>query len=190
MRMPTVLGAILVLISAQSSGSSSARLVGCPTPAAIAEAIAKIQKSNWREVSVARVATIWPAHFDELKCESEKPCRLLVSKSRVISGHCECCETFQFDLEQNKDESQGEWLNNIIIHYTTSKKREAIDAAKAVAKSAGLPEAKITTVGRDSVQRYEWTDSGRVRQGYVAELRLTSLGTHWELYFSLSAYPI
>jgi hypothetical protein len=176
----------LVLITGQWTGTSATQLSGCPSPNAVAAAIAKIQQNNWSEISAERVETIWPTQFDELKCESEKACRLLVSKSRVISGHCECCEAFRFDIDHSESR-----LSNIIVHYSADKKEKVLDAAKTFAKAAGLPEAKMGTVGRDSVQRYEWTDSGDgVRQSYVAELRLTSFGTHWELYLSLTADPM
>ena len=135
--------------------------------------------------------SIWPSRFDELACESEKGCRLLVSKNRVIGGHCECCEAFAFDVERLADGSRSEHLNNIIIHFSTSDKGAVIDAARVLARAAGLSEGKAAKVGTDSAQRYEWKDSGeQIRQSYVLELQFIRADRNWELYLSLGAETI
>jgi len=180
---------ILAFFIPQDTGSSTGRFTGCPSPDAIAQDLTPIVKSNWQQVTPERVLAIWPNQFDELKCESIKPCRLLVSKSRVIDGHCECCETFQFDIEPRKEQPSVSTLRNIIIHYSAAKRMEVVDAAKKLARAAGLPEAKANEIGTDSVQRYEWSDSAEgMRQSYLGELQFTKLSGHWELYFSLTAY--
>jgi hypothetical protein len=188
MKLQTLLAAILLLTIAKANPSPEARLIGCPDPNKIADALAKVQQNNWRTISAQQVLSIWPSRFDELACESEKGCRLLVSKDRIIGGHCECCEAFTFDVNENQGGSRSEHLSNIIIHYSARSKKEVVDAAKKLARGAGLPGDKIATVGGDSVQRYEWTDSReRVRQSYILELRFTLVDRNWELYLSLGA---
>ena len=124
------------------------------------DALAKIQRNKWRDVSAERIQTFWPFPFDELKCESEKGCRMLVSKSRVINGHCECCEAFVFDIERNESGSSMEYLREILIHYSATDKQNVVEAAKMLAHGAGMPEDKVATIARDSVQRFEWPDAG------------------------------
>jgi hypothetical protein len=148
----------------------------------------QIGQSDWKQVTPEHVLDTWPSQLDELKCKSETSCRLLVSKNRVIGGHCECCEAFEFDSDPRAEGPRNMSLGNIIIHYSAAKRPGVVDAARKLARAAGLPEAKIATVGSDLVQRYEWSDTVKeIRQSYIAEMQITKLSTHWELYFSLSA---
>jgi hypothetical protein len=180
--------ASLVLTIVQVSPSNEIGLLGCPSPSEMADSLTKLRQNSWRTISVERILSIWPSHFDELACESQKGCRLLVSKDRVIRGHCECCESFAFDVERNEDGSRSEHLSNIIVHYSAHSKEEVVDAARKVARGAGLSDAEAATVGRDSVQRYEWKDSRQqVRQSYILELRFTREDRNWELYLSVGA---
>lgn len=186
-----VISAVLVLTSAVISQFSGTGLIGCPNPGKIGNALTQLQQNNWRIISAERVMTIWPSRFDELACESDKGCRLLVSKNRVIGGHCECCEAFAFDVEPTADGSRSEHLNNIIIHFSARDKGTAIDAARVLARAAGLPEVTAAKVGADLAERYEWKDSReQIRQSYVLELRFIRADRNWELYLSLGAETI
>jgi hypothetical protein len=179
--------ASLILAIAQIIPSSDSGLLGCPSPREIADSLGRVQQNSWRTISVERILSIWPSHFDEVACEGEKGCRLLVSKDRVIRGHCECCESFVFDVKRNEDGSRSEHLNNIIVHYSAHSREEVVDAARIVARGAGLAEPESRTVGRDSVQRYEWKDSRQeLPQSYILETRVTRVDRNWELYLSLA----
>jgi hypothetical protein len=189
MKVPTLLAAVLVLASAQTTAPSEGHLVGCPNPATASEALAEIQRNDWRELSVERIQAIWRFPFDELKCESEKGFRMLVSKSRVINGHCECCEAFIFDVERNEGGASVESLHEIIIHYSATRRLNVVEAAKLLSHGAGMPKDKVATIARDSVQRFDWTDAGeRNRQSYLAEVQFTKVGSNWS--FILLSVPI
>jgi hypothetical protein len=179
----------LILIMTQAAHSSG--LIGCPNPDVIANALQKLQERNWGSISVEKVESIWPTGFDELACESKSGCRLLVSKNRVIGGHCECCESFAFDVEAIPGGSHAERLDNFIVHYSAPSKGEVVHAAQRLAQGAGLTSVEAMTIGNDSNQRYEWKDSReQVRQSYILELQFTRANPNWELYFSLGAVPM
>jgi hypothetical protein len=187
MKTTILLTAILVVAMVHDVAFPAEKL-GCPKATAIADALANIQKHNWNGISAASVMSIWPTSFDELRCDSQKPCRLLVSKNRVIGGHCECCETFQFDIKQGPSGSSSDRLRNIIIHYAAYNKSDLVRAAEELLRGAGLPEDKRITLGRDPVQRFEWTSTQEgSRQSYLAETQITRVGSDWEFYLSVTA---
>jgi hypothetical protein len=129
--------------------------------------------------------------LDEIACQSEQGCRLLVSKERVINSHCECCETFAFDVGRSSDGSSSEHLNNVIVHYSARSQERVVDAARELAKAVGVSNRDVAKVGDDSVQRYEWKDSrAHVQENYLLEVRFTHADRNWELYLALSAEPL
>jgi hypothetical protein len=191
MKMQALFAVVLIFAGPLTTPVHAPPLEGCLSPTIMAEALTKIQRSNWKAISADQILSVWPSHFDELKCQSEKGCRILVSKNRVIAGHCECCEAFVFDVEKKEGGPPSEYLNNIIIHYSERDKGRVIEAAKELAQAAGLPNDQIAAVGGDTVQRFEWTDRRElVRQSYVAEMHFTKLGAKWEYYLSISAEAI
>jgi hypothetical protein len=137
-----LLGASLTLES--NLGLSRANeLIGCPYPELVANSLNKIEQADWQNLSVDRVMSDWPVQFDELTCKDEHPCRILVSKERVIKGHCECCEAFVFDVESDKNGKPKEKLVNVIIHYSSRNREELLLDAMRILSGAGLPDAKI-----------------------------------------------
>jgi hypothetical protein len=191
MKAQIILTTILLFTAAGRIPASERRLVGCRDPISIASNLETLQQNNWKELSVKDVLSIWPSRFDELNCESEPGCRLLVSKDRVIAGHCECCEAFTFDVEMNGDGSRSESLNQIVFHYSSRDKRQVIDAAKRLAAGAGLAGDRVALIGEKSIERYEWPDTREsVPQSYIMELQFNKVGHNWELYLSLGAVPL
>jgi hypothetical protein len=168
-------------------GSSRANeLIGCPNPQVVADVLTKLEKADWQSLSVDRVMSDWPIQFDELACEGERRCRILVSKERVIKGHCECCEAFVFDSESDKDGKPKEKLVNVIIHYSASSREELLADAMIILGAAGLPDAKIRLLGHETAQRFEWESAhGKATLSNVLETNITKVGTNWELYASL-----
>jgi hypothetical protein len=189
MKLVTVAAMTFVFLIAGGSQCTETGLVGCPNPIDVAKGLRNLQQNNWTTISVERVISIWPNRFDELACERKNGCRLLVSKNRVIGGHCECCEAFVFDTEQKGDGPRINHLNNIIIHYSSRSREKVVDAGRTFAEAAGLPRTEVAKVGTDSPQRYEWRDSATKQSGqsYILELRITRADRNWELYLSLGA---
>jgi len=189
-----LLSTLLILLSLQSGSSFvSDRPVGCPEPPVLAAGLGKLQQTNWRTISVARIMAIWRTPLNELACEGSKPCRILVSEDRVIKGQCECCVAFVFDVEHNKDGSGTETLNNVIVHYSVHNREQAKEVAKTLARAIGVNDAQVAELGRNLIERYEWMDErDQIRQSYLLEVRFTppGKGSDWELYLSLGATPI
>ena len=183
---------LVLLVSSLTLGSnlSSSRaneLDGCPDPELVADSLTKIEKVDWQNVSVDRVMSDWPVQFDELTCKGERPCRMLVSKERVIKGHCECCEAFVFDVESDKNEKPKEKLVNVIIHYSSSNREELLTNAKRILSGAGLPDTKIRFLGHETAQRFEWESAyGKATFSNLLETNITKVAANWEFYASLT----
>lgn len=182
---------ILVLIAAQTCLSAERHLRGCHDPGPLSKALTNLQQNNWNKISCKQVLSTWPSRLDELKCESETGCRILLSRDRVISGHCECCEAFEFDMERTPDGSPGEHLSDIIFHYSDPDRNYVVDAAKRLAEAVGLPQVQVPGIGGKPVERFYWDDAREaLRQSYTLELHLSRVGQNWELYFYILAVPI
>src|SRR5215469_18630667 len=115
MKLPLILAAAVVLRFCPASLAAPQRLAGCPDPAAVATALAKLVKNDWGEVSLASVQAIWPTKLVQHECEKTEagravPCLVFVSQSRIISNTYECSEAFEFDTKQNPDGSPSEQL--------------------------------------------------------------------------------
>jgi hypothetical protein len=115
----------LFLVVGLTSGFPQSGLRGCRSPNKIAEGLARLQTNDWKTVSVDRLQSIWLTAFDEVVCDDPKGCRFLVSKERVIGGHCECCEAFKFELTHRADGKQTEELSDAIFHYSSPDGRTA-----------------------------------------------------------------
>lgn len=188
--IPLALG-VLVLTTTVMSQSPETHLLGCVDPTKIANALRRLDKIGWENISVEHLLSTWPSRLKESGCQSEKGCRVLVSEDRVISGHCECCESFVFDAAKKADGTKSESLNNIIIHYSARNKRGVVEAAQEFARSVGLPSTEAAKIGNEPVQRFEWKGLREsVQQSYILEMKFTSVGRNWELYLSLGAERI
>jgi|ERR1700722_17652607 hypothetical protein len=187
MRIWFVLLATSLSFVSSLGSSHETELVGCPDPDLLAVSLTKIEKSDWQNLSVERVMSDWPVQFDELVCEGAPPCRILVSKERVIKGHCECCEAFVFNVESDKGGKPKEKLVDVIIHYSSSNREDLLRDAMKILRGTGLPEAKIRLLGHETAQRSEWESvNGEATLNNLLETKITKVGTSWELWASLS----
>jgi hypothetical protein len=176
--------AVLVPVLASSQGAN--QLEGCLNPGVVASALETIHATDWRNVSLERLRSIWPTELDALDCDTEV-CHSVWSKDRIIKGHCQCCATFYFDVKRNSDgSSRREELQNIIINYTGLHRKELIADARRFARASGVPESDLATVGNDRVQNFNWESaSGNEKDIYGVEVRFTRQGASWELYFNV-----
>jgi hypothetical protein len=189
-RIPLALG-VLVLASTGMSQSPETHLLGCADTTKIANALGHLDQARWENISVERVLSTWPSPLKEFACQSEKGCRVLVSEDRVISGHCECCESFVFDTAQKASDARSESLNNIIIHYSARTKGGVVQAAQELARSVGLSSTQAAKIGNELVQRFDWKGLREsAQQSYILEVKFTPVGHNWELYLSLGAERI
>lgn len=158
-----------------------ARLSGCQDPTAIAAAIAKLRAINWQNVSATRLSEVWPRQLTPVDCNGGE-CKSTSSEDRIIAGVCACCEIFYFDKEAGS--AQPKQLNNIVIHYSASTRREAIEAGRRFARGAGFAEADVAMIGQMSQQHFEW-DSRDEGIYFSVEIHLTQRRNLWDLYFNL-----
>lgn len=81
---------------------------------------------------------------------------------------------------------QAEQLSDAILHFSNPHKEKIVEAAKKLARAAGLREADVAKISDDAVQRYEWkTQRGKMENSYILDMRFTQVKNNWELYFAL-----
>lgn len=176
----------LFLVVALANAFPQSELRGCTSPNEIAEKLARLQASDWKTVSADKVQAIWLMPFDEVVCNNPKACRFLVTKQRVINGHCECCEAFKFELRRGAENIQTEDLTDAIFHYTSANRTKVLRAARLLGQAAGMSRADVATIGNDFARTYRLRDSRhKTGDSYVLEIRLTQIQSNWELYFNL-----
>lgn len=178
---------VLLTISLPACGQSAkGSLEGCEDPAVVSVALANLHRYNWQSVSLDQLRSIWPVDIDGQECDPGG-CRSVWCKDRIISGHCQCCASFSFRIQGTKDKPRTVWLDNMVINYSSSGRAEVVAAAKMFARALGLGTSELETVGRDSVQSFDWKTNGKA--GYEVSaigLQFIDAGTHWELRLSSS----
>ncbi|MGA8221913.1 MAG: hypothetical protein WB780_09700 [Candidatus Acidiferrales bacterium] len=176
---------VLILAVSLHGESKGGRLRGCLGAERIAEGVAKLRGEGWQNLTVARLRSIWPVGLDPLDCGASD-CRSVVRQGRVIDGHCECCEVFEFMLLPGEDKTRVEQLHNVIIHYTAGQQKEAVEVAKQFAKAAGLSDTELAAVGGDTVQKFGWWNPAQNQQEHFGiEIHFTRRGHLWEVYFAV-----
>lgn len=164
--------------------ATDARLEGCPNPVLLAKVVTRLRGLEWQNLSVAGVRAMWPAALDGLECAAES-CSSLSHRGRIIGGHCQCCETFYFDVTRGSDGRRQEALDAVVIDYSSAGRNEAVATAKGLATAAGLSEDKVATVGRDRSQQFSWQDSQR-QHILILNAKFARVGSVWTVYFYFS----
>jgi hypothetical protein len=180
--------AVLAFALPLSSQTNIDRLEGCPDPMKVAEGLAKVRQSDWDEIDAARIKGIWPVPLGGADCDSTA-CSSIESRSRIISDHYECSDMFFFDVERNADSTPREILKNFIIHYSTSRKRSTITAAKMMVRALGLPERELATVGNDSSHLFDWQDKSKTELSGLG-LEFSHRGIVWTVTLRFSRFPV
>jgi hypothetical protein len=175
---------LLLLVDLGSSLASGSRLERFPDPDAIANGLSKLEQSDWQGLSSAEVRAIWPTGLTNVACESERGCRIFGSSGRIIEGHCECCETFDFAVKH--DAADGDELQNIIIHYSAREREEVVGVARKLAKAVGLPDSKLAEVGKSKSQRFHWESSQGSATDRDLELQFGRVGKVWQAEFAFA----
>jgi hypothetical protein len=167
-----------------ASRAPTGPLEGCPEPSVTARALAQLQRADWQGMTIAKLQATWPTQLDGLDCEA-KGCTSVWSKGRIIGGHCECCETFFFDVDDAAGKSHKEHLDVVVINYSASSREELVSVARDFAKAVGLAADKIDTVGQEASQEYSLAQGAAGEPSFL-NLRWTRRGTVWTLNFYLS----
>jgi hypothetical protein len=168
-------------------GAPSGRLEGCPDTSVTAEALARLQQVDWTAVSIAKLRATWPTNLGGLDCDVEG-CTSLWHKGRIISEHCECCETFYFEVDGGKGKPRREQLDALVINYSAPSRDDVVAVAKDFATAVGVPVAKLESIGREQSNEFSW--DGRLPGGLsLVSVKLLPLKNLWTLYFYLSHDP-
>lgn len=150
------------------------------------EGWAKLRQSDWREISVARLQTIWPVALWGVDCDSTV-CSSVESKGRVISGDYECSEIFFFYIKRTTDAKPEERLTNLVIHYSASRKKSVITAAKMMARALKLQEPELTTGGNESEQVFDWQD--KMTDISALNVEFSHTRNVWTVTLNFSRFP-
>lgn len=152
---------------------------GCGNVPAIAQALAKIEKSPMNDLSLEKVQSMWPTKLTASDCTT-KGCRSLVHEGRIVEGSCQCCE--KVDIDRIADSRSGvEGSLVVTIYYSAGDEKAVIAAAKTLAKAAGLDDDEIVTVGRKSEQSFHWKGSPEA-EVFMISTKLTHSDKLWTVY--------
>jgi hypothetical protein len=164
------------------------RLEGCTDPAIFTQTLARLSTSDWSQISIARMESMWPTRLAGLDCGTEG-CSSLSHEGRVISGHCQCCETFYFEVRRGRNGKRHETLDAIVIDYSSADQNEVVTTAQDLARAAGMAEINVMTVGRQPSQDFSWRDPQNQHVSIVSA-KIARVGSVTTLYFYFSRNKI
>lgn len=180
-----ILPYIFALILPSYTFASDMPLKGCAEPSGLAGTLGILRQNDWHEMSIAWIEAKWPFALEALWDGSQRDHRLLESQSRIIRGHCECCEIFNFDITTDDRGKKTEHLQSVTIHYSTRERATAVRVASDFAKALGLANNEADTIGRGSAQNFQWADSSK-RVLNALELRFAQKEDIWEIFLAIS----
>ncbi|HKO12489.1 MAG TPA: hypothetical protein VJV22_10995 [Acidobacteriaceae bacterium] len=103
---------------------------------------------------------------------------------RIISGHCECCETFAFQV-RSSGSRRIEQLDEVVLNYSARDKEHLVSAARKIGAAIGMSPTDLATIGSANEQNFHWnTITGNHREISAAEVRLSHRGQGWELFLN------
>ena len=180
----------VILVAAVVGSPAAPHLEGCLSQSAIASATAKLAKKNWRGVSLPKLRQIWPSEISGLNCEADV-CHSVWSMDRIIAGHCQCCATFAFKIQQSTNGVKVEQLDEVILNYSALERPELIDATKKIVTAMGLSGADLATLGSVDEQNFHWTNTNDGENELsTVEVRFARRGQMWELLLNWGRNPI
>jgi len=183
MRLLLTLAVILELTGFRFGLSADNNLPSCPELKDMSEALQKLQKGNWSEMSITQVKAIWPEALEPMDCD-EKQCTSVTHRGRVINNSCECCVNLYFGKKLIEGESSGH-LRAILINYATNAEKEAVSAAKMLAAAVNLPPQYMALIEHETDQKFSW--DGVIEQTEIISilhLTISSRDGLWEIYFN------
>ena len=189
MRLAVALTAFMCLATWSTAAGASQQLEGCSDPEAAAAALKALRDSDWKEISVAQLQTVWPTNLKPMDCDG-RVCSSVVSEGRIINGEFECGEVFDFKILRQENGTLREQLQSIIIHYTARTREETVSAAKTLSAALGLRDVDRAKVGRDRWQQFQWETSVFGQEASVLGLQWNQLGSNWNLYLSFDRYHL
>ena len=182
--MRNVILTVIIIVGVYIAAAESRQqgLTGCPDRLLLERGLQQLSKSDWQSLTPASLQTIWPTKLDGLDC-TNGTCQSVWSKDRIISGHCECCETFVFGNEDPASKDAVH-LNNVIINYTVKSRSDAIATLKMFTKAMGVAQHDVDSIGRTAEQTFHLS-AGRTERDI--ETRITQQRERWEIYLNIGA---
>jgi len=169
------------------------RLEDCIQPEDIASALVKLRERAWAVWTPQELVKVWPRSLTPLDCQSSQgSCVLLGHKGRSGEGSCECCETFDFDLEAKESGKAQQRLSAIMIYYSTDRYADVLSAARLLVKTMGLPDtegpiAQDQPPPKPLKQSFEWRDTA-LQKHMVLDLEI-SHDKVWTAYVRVGWHP-
>lgn len=173
------LGIAMVLAVSQSGRIENVRLEGCGDVRAITKALAKLEESDFKEMSLDRIQAMWPTKLEASNCTVDA-CGSLLHQGRIVEGQCLCCEKIDIDRSTNPDGGVDQSLV-VTIYYSAHDEKQVVAASKALAKAAGLTHDEVGTVGRESEQSFQWKGT-REAEMFLMSVRLAHREKLWTAY--------
>ncbi|HEY8716627.1 MAG TPA: hypothetical protein VIM00_14685 [Candidatus Acidoferrum sp.] len=146
-----------------------------------------ISESDWARISATELRSMWPTKLEAIDCDAGD-CKTLRREDRAISHECQCCEIFHFEVDRDDHgASQKQRLHTIVLYYSDGRRNETLNAARAFAKSLGLPETDLETIGLKPLQSFHWyVDRNGHREIVLVEIRTVCRHGVWTVFFHVS----
>ena len=178
---------ILIFALHLTASQPADELEGCLKPEVESKALRGLGQMGRENISDEQLRRLWPTDPTNLEC-TPSGCTVVESQDRIIANHCECCTTFLFAADNQKQGKQ--YLTNVIIHHTTKRRDELVSTARQFMSALGLNGKDLEKVGRDPVQHFGWDEDVQAggRKVIGVELRFTSRVGLWELYVNVGHF--
>lgn len=190
MRLFVVLCMMLVLTPVVCSARQDSRLEGCVDPAVIAKVLGEMRPDNSRPISVEQFRAMWPVELVGAEVNAPADRLSFRSNDRILKGHCQCCETFTFNVRAEGGNTPLQ-LRGVTVNYSARRRDALVEMAKLFAQSVGLGAADLKTVGAEQTQNYQWEKiKGDERRVYALDLGFTREDGLWKMHFNAAFYVV
>jgi hypothetical protein len=178
-------GIAMALAVSASSQVEEVEIEGCGNAMALTKPLAKLEESNFKELSLDRIQAMWPTKLEASECTADG-CRSVLHQGRIIDGQCQCCEKIDIDRSTNSAGGVDESLV-VTMYYSARGKKKMVAAAKALAKAAGLADEEVTTVGRESEKSFQWKGT-RQAEMFLMSVKLSHREKLWTAYVHIERH--
>jgi len=191
-----IIAAIVTVLLTCSDSSDAAALMGCEDREQVVNLVKTLTTVDWRW-NRNRIRGIWPQALVEkdLQREGLDPQRgwTMLSHRGRFTDWCECCETFEFHLKWEHDETVTEKLSRVTIFYSGTDRDQISELAQsllliivpskkhAILSDEWIPKNK--TNSRFQIFRQESGEDG-AQTDSGADVEISQKGNVWTLYLS------
>lgn len=186
---------VLMLISCATSGAEL--LIGCKDAEQLINLVKTLRSGEWNQWNRQKIQGLWSESLTEknletLDAEPGKRWVMLTHTGR-FTDWCECCETFQFELEQRSDGTTSERLTSVTIFHSDMKLENLIQLAQSLlliivpSESDKILSKKEWELNKDSQTLYQMylpkpEVKGGVSRSNGADIQISRKDGVWTLY--------